>query len=265
MARISKSDIKAAVSAIVEREQRKGIASPILHVNEGNRIWIRSNLRKNLEPVFSKIGLEKDEIQVIVARHQDEVRQYLKAQEPKTARLLSGLTKSYQKALGNRQAAIRHLAGAPFISAPLILDKPVSIFVYPSGMLVEDHIESGNSWAKLIWTDSQSGDWVHTTTRFFFAWTNPSDYMDVRGQCTASAFPGLIFGGQTAIFVTTQLKVHLAGIALGGYDQEQSITSFVADTWGSIFGGDDETLSEDILSTKSLSYKQILVDVHQLL
>lgn len=124
-------------------------------------------------------------------------------------------------------------------------------------MLVEDHIESGNSWAKLIWTDSQSGDWVHTTTRFFFAW--PSDYivvinvssdLDVRGQCTASAFPGLIFGGQTAIFVTTQLKVHLAGIALGGHDQEQSITSFVADTWGSIFGGDDETLSEDILSTK---------------
>lgn len=88
------------VSAIVEREQRKGIASPILHVNEGNRIWIRSNLRKNLEPVFSKIGLEKDEIQVIVARHQDEVRQYLKAHEPKTAKLLSGLTKSYQKALG---------------------------------------------------------------------------------------------------------------------------------------------------------------------
>jgi len=251
VARTSKSEIKAAVSAIVEREQRKGIASPILHVNEGNRIWIRSNLRKNLEPVFSKIGLEKDEIQAIVARHQDEVRQYLKAQEPKTARLLSGLTKSYQKALGNRQAAIRHLAGAPFISAPRILDKPVSIFVYPSGMLVEDHIESGNSWAKLIWTDSQSGDWVHTTTRFFFAWTNPSDYivvinvssdLDVRGQCTASAFPGLIFGGQTAIFVTTQLKVHLAGIALGGHDQEQSITSFVADTWGSIFGGDDENI-----------------------
>jgi hypothetical protein len=68
-------------------------------------------------------------------------------------------------------------------------------------MLVEDHIESGNSWAKLIWIDSQSGDWVDTTTRFFFVWTNPAEYLVVinvisdlvvRGQCTASAFPGMI-------------------------------------------------------------------------
>jgi hypothetical protein len=130
VARISKSEIKAAVTAIIEREQREGIASPILHVNESNRVWIRRNLRKNLEPVFAKLGLEKDEIQKIIVRHQDEVRQYLKAQEPKTAKRLSVLTKPHQKAWGNRQAAIKHLAGAPFIWAPLILDKPVSINLY---------------------------------------------------------------------------------------------------------------------------------------
>jgi len=94
------------------------------------------------------------------------------------------LTKSYGKAWANRQAAIKQLTQGPFVSAPLILDRPNSIFVYPSAMLVEDHIESGNSWAKLIWEDSQDVQYQdvqykETSVRFFFAWTNPFDYLVV--------------------------------------------------------------------------------------
>ena len=177
--------------------------------------------------------LNKDKIQEGVTRHQDEVRQYLKHQESKTAKLRSALTKSYEKAWANRQAAIKQLAGAPFVSAPLILDMPNSIFVYPSGMLAEDHIESGNSWAKIIWEDSHDVHYKETSVRFFFAWTNPFDYLVVinvsadlvvRGQCTLTAFPGLLFGGSTSLFLTTQLKVYLSGVEIGGNDQEQRIT-----------------------------------------
>jgi hypothetical protein len=46
-------------------------------------------------------------------------------------------------------------------------------------MLVEDNIESGNSWAKLIWEDSQNVQYKETSVRFFFAWTNPFDYLVV--------------------------------------------------------------------------------------
>jgi hypothetical protein len=273
VAKISKSQVQAAVSAIIEREQREGMVSPILHINESNRVWIRRNLRKHLEPVLSKMGLEKDKIQERVTRHQDEVRKHLEKHESKTAKRLSALTKSYEKAWANRQAAIKHLAAAPFVSAPLILDKPSSIFVYPSGMLAEDHIASGNSWAKIIWTDSQDVEGKDASVRFFFAWTNPFDYivvtnvsadLIVRGQCTVSAFPGLLFGGSTSLFLTTQLKVHLSGVAIGGHDQEQKITSFGADTWGSLFGGDKESRTEDVFSTAKLSCQQVLVDVHQL-
>jgi hypothetical protein len=38
------------------REQREGIASTILQINESNRTWIRRNLRKHLDSVFSEIG-----------------------------------------------------------------------------------------------------------------------------------------------------------------------------------------------------------------
>jgi hypothetical protein len=71
-------------------------------------------------------------------------------------------------------------------------------------------------------------------------------------------------GGWTSLFLTTQLKVHLSGVAIGGHDQEQLITNFGADTWGSIFGGDKESRSEDVFATANLSLKQVLVDVGQL-
>jgi len=140
-------------------------------------------------------------------------------------------------------------------------------------MLVEDHIESGNSWAKLIWEDSQDVQSKETSVRFFFAWTNPFDYLVVinvsadlvvRGQCTLTAFPGLLFGGWTSLFVTTQLKVHLSGVAIGGHDQEQAIAGLDADTWGSIFGGDKSSTSEDVFATANLSLKQVLIGVQQL-
>ena len=273
MAKLSKSQVQAAIKAIIEREQREGVASPILEINESSRAWIRHNLRKQLGPVFSEMGLNQDRLERVVARHQDEVRQYLKKQEPKTAKRLSTLTKSYEKAWANRQAAIKQLIQGPFISAPLILDTPNSIFVNPSAMWVEEHIESGNSWVKLIWEDSQDVQYKETSVRFFFAWTNPFDYvvvinvnadLVVRGQCTLTAFPGLLFGGWTSLLLTTQLKVHLAGVAIGGHDQEQAIAGLDADTWGSIFGGDKSSTSEDVFATANLSLKQVLIGVQQL-
>jgi hypothetical protein len=93
---------------------------------------------------------------------------------------------------------------------------------------------------------------------------NVSADLVVRGQCTLTAFPGLLFGGWTSLFLTTQLKVHLSGVAIGGHDQEQGITSFGADTWGSLFGGDKASASEDVFATASLSLKQVLVGVQQL-
>jgi hypothetical protein len=273
VAKPSKSQVQAAISAIIEREQHEGIAAPILQINESNRAWIRRNLRNHLDPVFSEMGLNKDKLEQVITRHQDEVRHYLKKQESKTAKRLSTLTKSYEKTWANRQAAIKQLTQGFFVSAPLILDRPNSIFVYPSAMLVEDHVESGNSWAKLIWEDSQDVQYKETSVKFFFAWTNPFNYLVVinvsadlvvRGQCTLTAFPGLLFGGWTSLFLTTQLKVHLSGVAIGGHDQEQGITSFGADTWGSLFGGDKASASEDVFATASLSLKQVLVGVQQL-
>jgi hypothetical protein len=60
------------------------------------------------------------------------------------------------------------------------------------------------------------------------------------------------------------LKVHLSGVAIGGHDQEQAIAGLDADTWGSIFGGDKSSTSEDVFATANLSLKQVLIGVQQL-
>jgi hypothetical protein len=270
--KISNRQVQAAVSAIVQTDQRAGPISPA-HFNESNRVWIRRNLRKHLEPVLSEMGLGKAKLNEVIARHHDDVKRYLKRQEAEKKKTFSRLAKYYQIGVANRQDAIKRLAGSPLISAPLIIDKPASIFIYPSGMLAEDHIESGNSWAKLIWRDDDDVEGKEASVKFFFAWENPFDYLAVinvnaalavRGQCTLSVSPGAVLGSSSDLFLTTQLKVHMSGIALGGHDQEQKITSFGVDTWGSIFGGDPVSETEDVFSTVNLSYKQILVDARQL-
>jgi hypothetical protein len=271
MAKLSKSKVRSAISAIIEGEEREGALSPF-DINARNRVWIRRNLRKHLEPIMTGGGFDKEKANQLLARHQRDVEAYLKKQEKMAAKHDAELTKTYRKAWDNRRAALKHLMQGPIILAPIILDQPFSIFTFPSAMLVEDHIESGNSWAKLLWSDNHDVEGKHVSVRFFFAWENPNDYLVVinvraniiaRGQCKASAYPGLFLGGWSNLFLTTQLRLHLSGAVIGGNDQEQKITALSADTWGSIVGGDKVSDLEDVFSEKSLAIHQVILDPGQ--
>jgi hypothetical protein len=272
MANISDRQVRAAISAIVAKEKRHPTLSPS-RANERDRVWIRRNLRSHLEPIVSEMQLNPAGLKRLLSRHQLDVRRYRKKKEPEKKKLFAELARRYQTGSRNKSKAIKRLKGRPYLAAPLFIDKPASIFVYPSGMLVEDHIESGNSWVKLIWRDDHDVEGKDVSAKFFFAWQNPFDYLTVinvnadlavRGQCTLSASPGLIFGGSSNLFLTTQLKVHMSGTAIGGHDQERKLTSFSVDTWGSLWGGDPASSTEDVFSTVNLAYNQIVVDAGQL-
>jgi hypothetical protein len=272
MKQLSKSKVRSAVSAIIEKEQREGTLSP-LHINERNQLWIRRNLRKHLEPVLIGGEFDKERANQLLARHREEVESYLQKQEKRSAKQASAISKAYRRAWDNRRAALKHLGNKPYTLAPTILDQPFSIFTFPSAMLVEDNIESGNSWAKLLWSDDQDIESKDVSVRFFFVWENPNDYLAVinirasliaRGQCKVSAYPGLFLGGWSSLFLTTQLRAHLSGTVIGGNAQEQKITSLGADTWGSIVGGDKSSDLEDIFSEKNLAIEQIIVEPRQM-
>jgi len=272
MRKLSKSKVRSAVAAIIEREEREGILAP-LDSNERNRLWIRRNLRKHLQPLLSEMKFDKDKADQLLTRHRKDVEAYLQKQEKKSARQAAAVTKAYRKAWDNRRAALTHLGNKPYIPAPTILDTPFSVFTFPSAMLVEDHIESGNSWAKILWSDDHDVESKRVSVRFFFVWENPNDYVSVinirasiiaRGQCMVSAYPGVILGGWSSLFLTTQLRAHLSGAVIGGNEQEQKITSLWADTWGSIVGGNKSSDLEDIFSEKNLAIETILVEPRQM-
>lgn len=65
MGKLSKSQVQAAVSAIVERRKREEITSPE-QIYQRHQVWIRRNLNNHLEPVLAeamdKIGLDRNKI-----------------------------------------------------------------------------------------------------------------------------------------------------------------------------------------------------------
>ena len=92
MRKLSKSKVRSAVSAIIEREEREGIAP--LDSNERNRLWIHRNLRKHLQPVLAEMRFDKDKADQRLARHRKEVESYLEKQEKKSARQAAAITKA---------------------------------------------------------------------------------------------------------------------------------------------------------------------------
>ena len=188
----SQSSVQEAIAAIIERQQREGTV-PAEFIFQANRVWIDRNLSKHLEPVFAevarKIGLDKNKLDEAVARHEQEVTQYLKEQEAETDKNFAALTKIYREALANRKAAIEGaITTEPSIAPPpsvlMVLDKPFSIHGRPSDLLADEHIESWNSSTKIIWETTDK--WNDIEAIFFFSWHNNSNESVVITGVTSS-------------------------------------------------------------------------------
>src|SRR5215213_5507103 len=98
MAKNRRSSAEAAIAAIVKRQQKEENVSPEV-ISGRHQHWIHQNLNKHLEPVLaevaSRIGFDKNKLDKVVARHEEEVRRYLKKQEPETDKQFAALTKNY--------------------------------------------------------------------------------------------------------------------------------------------------------------------------
>jgi hypothetical protein len=233
MPNASQSSVQAAIAAIIERQQREGKVPPE-DISQANQAWIDRNLSKHLEPVLEpifaelarKIGLDKNKLDEAVARHEQEVTQYLKEREAETEKKLAALTKIYREGLANRKAALEKVVAKP--PAHLwAIDKPVSIFGQPSGFLVDDHIESWNSWAKVVASmDSDHEDRSSLIINFFFSWLNDSDdsviitgaqsSITARGKCFLHVDPSLAIEADAKIWLTSGFTIYLGPTLIEG-------------------------------------------------
>ena len=281
MANVSQSSVQAAIAAIVEQQQRDGNVPPE-YISQTNRRWIHQNLNKRLEPVFAevarKIGFDKDQISEIVARQEQEVRQYLKQREAETEKNFAARAKKYRGALANRKAALDEVTVKPTGIKPptipppvlLVLDKPVSIFGQPSGLLADENIESGNSWAKVVW----SADKIeYVRLSFFFSWLNDSDKsviitganssLTARGKCSLHVDPGFGYFDWADLWLWSDFKIYLGSTEIDG--EGNWIAELKAYATANIFGGTAHTDTHDVFKAASAScLQEVLVGGRQL-
>jgi hypothetical protein len=269
MAQLSESEARAAISAIIEREEREGIISPE-EISLRNRVWTQRNLKKHLEPIFAEVvdrlGLDKEKIGRALAQHQDEVTKYLKEQQADTDKKFAVLTKRYQEEMANRKAAIEQIIALAPAARLTYLDRPIFISAAPTGILIDDHIESYKSFAKVFSEVTEDWTYGYRSVSFWFVWPNESDddvmvkgasaFLTVAGKCTAHTDWSVTWPNSAYLSLYGALGVYVGQTFSGG------LIEYIehCDLSGTVFGGDD---SKDVFRTVVPSVSEILVQAHQ--
>src|ERR1700722_15241513 len=195
------SDLKAAVSAILKRERSE--RSELQTSPDAQFAALSRKLGEKLQPIYSAAGLDIKKIRELQSEHRNAFNQLLEKSKPK-------IDKSFASRLrertSNKKRALELAGGKPLTITQIVLDTPISIYVWPSGMSVDDHIESWNSWAKVRFTKDDWGG--YTRLKFFFGWRNPSSefaaVINAKGEIVAhgrfvvAAYPGF-FGGTACV------------------------------------------------------------------
>jgi hypothetical protein len=175
---ISKSDVKAAISAIRNRDRLD--TSQLRLSQRPQLLGLRRKFGGQLQTVFAEAGLDIEKINKILADHQKEARSVLEKEKPKSAKTFAALNKDLQSEIANKKKTMEWLASRPPITTTLIpLSTAWEIGVTPVA-LVDTHIEPSNNWARILYTRQSDTNGNETIdVGFWFYWENPSEYLAV--------------------------------------------------------------------------------------
>lgn len=255
------SDLKAAVSAILEREQSE--RSELQISPDPEFAALSRNLGEKLQPIYAGAGLDIKKIRELQKEHRDAFKQLLERSKPK-------IDKSFALRLrektNNKKRALEIVGGKPVTLTQLVVDKPTSIYATPSGMFVDEHIESWNNWAKVLFHDEDVAGLAHL--KFFFQWRNPSSefsaVINAEGEIVAhgsyelAAYTNIFTGGQADLQVFTTLNVfaktqHVA--------QDMDLLKYDAgvQAHGGLFGADNQIKEGTLNAVNNLKCNNIIV------
>jgi hypothetical protein len=230
VAKISNSELKAAVSAIMEREQSK---TPLSQKSQRVDLSALSRTHhERLQSEFAKAGLDLSRLEKLYTDYRKEANRLIEKQMPSVDSKPVRPTKSDQRWTQNKKRVYELIGGRPLVTVPIVIDKPVAIYSIPFGALVDSHIESWNSWATWYHREYQYGsdDVRLAYLKFLFAWQNNSPNPVViknasadiftRGTCLAQANPPLfpLFGNRTFLGLSPYHRVHVGTTSITGDD-----------------------------------------------
>jgi len=261
MAEISKSQLKAALSAIMEREQAE---HPLSQTSQrADLSALRRTHHERLQSEFATAGFDFRRLDKLYNDYKEEARKLLEKHVPPVDSRSVKPTKSDQEWTANKKRVYELIAGRPLVTFPVVIDAPSAIYSIPSGSLVDSHIHNWNSWATWRHDDSADRDWTlpegfeTASVRFLFAWQNntpnvvvikrASVDLSIRGLCEAIATPPLINGSNVEVRLFAYHRVFMGQTIISG--DRSKVAHTIAFTPGWIAGGvgDFETVDLDLV------------------
>jgi hypothetical protein len=274
VARISNPELKAAVSAIMERDQSK---TPLSEKSQRADLSALSRTHHDqLQSEFAKAGFDFGRLKKLYADYRKEANRLIENQIPSVDSKPVRPSKSDQQWTQNKKRVYELIGNRPLVTFPIVIDKPVAIYSIPSGALVDSHIESWNSWA--TWNHREY-PWGNDDVRlaflkFLFAWQNNSPNpvviknasadISTRGFCQAQANPPAVlsFSHRTTLFLNPYHRVHVGGTTISGDDRW--VLYLTAYAMSFVLGGEVDLQHKTIDQVNHVRCQDIVVPSHQI-
>jgi hypothetical protein len=220
MPEIEISKLQDAVAALQRRREYPNLVRARSR-EEARRVANRQAVAKSVEQAFLKAGLDMTELDQLARRNRAELRHVIEMERNEAASRVRADALALRHGLEGRLQALHHLVASPigpFAPSFTTLDKPFLILQLPHSnvdQLVDSHIESLNSWARIRFTafPFTQGE---TSFHFFFMWENADDFYAVVnvlsplvliGSCDVYADTGIFSGDSTYLTVSGDLML----------------------------------------------------------
>jgi hypothetical protein len=272
MAKISNPELKAAVSAIMKRDQSE---TPRQMSQRADLSALSRTHREWLQSEFAKAGFDFGRLEKLHSDYKKEAGRLIEKKMPSVDSKPVRPAKSDQKWTQNKKRVYELIGGRPLYTFPVVIDTPEAIYSVPAGALVDPHIESWNSWA--TWhhrvNPYGSDDARENFLKFLFAWQNNSPNpvvvknasadISTRGFCSAQANPALPFTiNSSTLFLSPYHRVHVGGTSISGDDFWVLYVRAVAGP--DLFGGLVDLEAEDIDRVTSVRCRDIVIESKQI-
>jgi hypothetical protein len=261
----AESDLQAAVSAILEGERSEYSE---LQTYPDPQIGALSRKHgEKLQPIYTAAGLDINKIRELQREYRDSFQQLLEKSKPKAD---EAFALRLRERTSNKKRSMELVGGKPLTITQLVVDKPAFIFTTPSGMWVDEHIESWNNWAKVFLTvENVSGT---ASLKFFFGWRNPSPefaaVINAKGEIVAQgsykldAFAGILDGGVATLYIDSTLSVFNSANFVD-QDRDFLMGTRSIGAHGGLFGADDKHEEGTINAINNLECNNIIVEADE--
>jgi hypothetical protein len=265
MTKLSKSEIKAAISKILARKE---VQPPIQF-----RRLPRPNLGKRLASVFAEAGVDASKLEKIASDEREEFVRLQKKREQYYKKQNAAFEKQYKATLKNKKRALEAIAGQTIGVQTITVHTASTVATHPESILKGKKLEPWNNYVKFFLHDSNDtvGPYSvrYADMSIIFGWVNQSNDnlivranadVIVKGFCQTIAQQGLINPAYVSMNLSAGIKAYPGAGGPPVYGSSFRIMEMYAESYADIFGGDGGWTTVDLYEPRNVTLNHLLVN-----